>query len=290
MEKINKLLNQIYGSNESAMTFYLVLGLIALFFIIVIIVTLAKSKKENNAKEVKEEPKPEVKENSIPEEEIKSEEPLSETQIFNNILMGKEDKNEEVSIKEMFENTPGKSSAVYLERPTKTDAVEDKNEEPQQEEVVEPKVNVPSEAHEEVVETTNEQYDAVMEEINSTSEYVEEDKPVVPSVEVDDINEGPLPIREDYTIEMPKVKPIDIDTYLNRRAEEEVPVKEEPKQEEVVKLSNDDIKARLAKLKQQKEVKEEKATPDGELQDLMKAVGLENTPVIDNEEKHILGR
>ncbi len=327
MEKINNFLNQIYGSNESAMTFYLILGVIALFFIILIITTLVKSKKETSKEEPKNLPNVETKEEVVDsaateqpkeeepkvvdsEEEVVKNEPLSETQVFNNVLMGKDEEN---GINDIFES---KNSNVYLERPevheepvpvepeevsipeSEPEEVSIPESEPEKEEIPVEEDNKLEQVQEESPSEEIKEEKIELPEVNLTeeksiSDFFNDDKPTINTIEVDAIEEGPVPIRDDFTMELPKVKPMDIDTYLSRRAEtmaEEEPVKEEPieePKEEVVKLSNDELKERLAKLKKKKE---EKTLPNDDLQDLMKAVGLEDTPKIEDEERHILGR
>jgi hypothetical protein len=76
------------------------------------------------------------------------------------------------------------------------------------------------------------------------------------------------------TIELPKMKPLDLekDLVAEKPVEE---VKEPPKP---VVLSNDDIKARLAKLKQKdaEAIKEHNMQQNDGLEDIMKTVGLDN--------------
>lgn len=108
MDKLRNILDTIYNTEHGMLYFYLILGVIALIFVVLIIITIVKAKKEdkilqevekNNPalksepqEEVKEPVKVELKEES--KEEIKEEpeeeyepEYFSETQIFNKVLM-----------------------------------------------------------------------------------------------------------------------------------------------------------------------------------------------------------
>lgn len=313
MEKINNFLNSIYGDNQSMMYFYIILGAIALFFIVLIIITIVSNKKGNKKEEIitKEEVKPSK------EEHVEREENLTETQVFNKILM--EDKPEysnELDLKPEIKEVP-----ESIEEPKDLPKTDNSVEEP----VVEPIVSqIPEieEAKEEIVNAES----AEVKETSSISEvetdnilspinedkafnfYVEKAEPLhdepVKTEEsdgfeksiIDLIKEEPQknPISDfsEYTIEMPMVKPIDVDDYLKEREQEEVAIEEkkEPTKEEKVVFSNDELKDRLAKLKEKKQVKKEEK--DG-LEDLMKAVGLEDTmviPQINDEEKVILGK
>ena len=131
-----------------------------------------------------------------------------------------------------------------------------------------------------------------MEDIKDNTEIIYEDENVYLERELPkEENKETVEVKEiDYTIEMPKVKPMDIDDYLFRKQDENK--KEESKEEiktiEKVELTNDELKNRLAKLKAKKEVKKQ----DQDLDDLMKAIGLDNdnTSLDHEEEKQILGK
>ena len=160
MDKLRNILDTIYNTEHGMLYFYLILGAIALIFVVLIIITIVKAKKEDkilkevekNTPALKSEPQEEVKEpvkvelKEEPTEEIKEEqeeyepEYYSETQIFNKVLMdtnnynNNEDltpspvQNEEIplTIPETNElNKPETNDSVYLE-PVKED-LEDKS-------------------------------------------------------------------------------------------------------------------------------------------------------------------
>ena len=160
MDKLRNILDTIYNTEHGMLYFYLILGVIALIFVVLIIITIVKAKKEDkilkevekNNPALKSEPQEEVKEpvkvelKEEPTEEIKEEqeeyepEYYSETQIFNKVLMdtnnynNNEDltpspvQNEEIplTIPETNElNKPETNDSVYLE-PVKED-LEDKS-------------------------------------------------------------------------------------------------------------------------------------------------------------------
>lgn len=160
MDKLRNILDTIYNTEHGMLYFYLILGAIALIFVVLIIITIVKAKKEDkilkevekNNPALKSEPQEEVKEpvkvelKEEPTEEIKEEqeeyepEYYSETQIFNKVLMdtnnynNNEDltpspvQNEEIplTIPETNElNKPETNDSVYLE-PVKED-LEDKS-------------------------------------------------------------------------------------------------------------------------------------------------------------------
>lgn len=160
MDKLRNILDTIYNTEHGMLYFYLILGAIALIFVVLIIITIVKAKKEDkilkevekNNPALKSEPQEEVKEpvkvelKEEPTEEIKEEqeeyepEYYSETQIFNKVLMdtnnynNNEDltpspvQNEEIplTIPETNElNKPEINDSVYLE-PVKED-LEDKS-------------------------------------------------------------------------------------------------------------------------------------------------------------------
>ena len=160
MDKLRNILDTIYNTEHGMLYFYLILGAMALIFVVLIIITIVKAKKEDkilkevekNNPALKSEPQEEVKEpvkvelKEEPTEEIKEEqeeyepEYYSETQIFNKVLMdtnnynNNEDltpspvQNEEIplTIPETNElNKPETNDSVYLE-PVKED-LEDKS-------------------------------------------------------------------------------------------------------------------------------------------------------------------
>ena len=248
MDKLRNILDTIYNTEHGMLYFYLILGAIALIFVVLIIITIVKAKKEDkilkevekNNPALKSEPQEEVKEpvkvelKEEPTEEIKEEqeeyepEYYSETQIFNKVLMdtnnynNNEDltpspvQNEEIplTIPETNElNKPETNDSVYLE-PVKED-LEDK----------------------------------------SIGELFTEELPVIyPEMTEEELN------KEEPQEETPVIQ----DTPV---------VPEEPKEEkkenkeltntQSIHISNDEIKARLAKLKNLK--KEEPAPAEKEI-------------------------
>ena len=249
MDKLRNILDTIYNTEHGMLYFYLILGVIALIFVVLIIITIVKAKKEDkilkevekNNPALKSEPQEEVKEpvkvelKEEPTEEIKEEqeeeyepEYYSETQIFNKVLMdtnnynNNEDltpspvQNEEIplTIPETNElNKPETNDSVYLE-PVKED-LEDK----------------------------------------SIGELFTEELPVIyPEMTEEELN------KEEPQEETPVIQ----DTPV---------VPEEPKEEkeenkeltntQSIHISNDEIKARLAKLKNLK--KEEPAPAEKEI-------------------------
>ena len=160
MDKLRNILDTIYNTEHGMLYFYLILGAIALIFVVLIIITIVKAKKEDkilkevekNNPALKSEPQEEVKEpvkvelKEEPTEEIKEKqeeyepEYYSETQIFNKVLMDTNNynnnkdltpspvQNEEIplTIPETNElNKPETNDSVYLE-PVKED-LEDKS-------------------------------------------------------------------------------------------------------------------------------------------------------------------
>ena len=240
MDKLRNILDTIYNTEHGMLYFYLILGAIALIFVVLIIITIVKAKKEDkilkevekNNPALKSEPQEEVKEPVKVElkEEQEEYEPeyYSETQIFNKVLMdtnnynNNEDltpspvQNEEIplTIPETNElNKPETNDSVYLE-PVKED-LEDK----------------------------------------SIGELFTEELPVIyPEMTEEELN------KEETQEETPVIQ----DTPV---------VPEEPKEEkkenkeltntQSIHISNDEIKARLAKLKNLK--KEEPAPAEKEI-------------------------
>ena len=241
MDKLRNILDTIYNTEHGMLYFYLILGAIALIFVVLIIITIVKAKKEDkilkevekNNPALKSEPQEEVKEpvkvelKEEPTEEIKEEqeeyepEYYSETQIFNKVLMdtnnynNNEDltpspvQNEEIplTIPETNElNKPETNDSVYIE-PVKED-LEDK----------------------------------------SIGELFTEELPVIyPEMNEEELNKEETPVIQDTPV-----------------------VPEEPKEEnkeltntQSIHISNDEIKARLAKLKNLK--KEEPAPAEKEI-------------------------
>lgn len=248
MDKLRNILDTIYNTEHGMLYFYLILGAIALIFVVLIIITIVKAKKEDkilkevekNNPALKSEPQEEVKEpvkvelKEEPTEEIKEEqeeyepEYYSETQIFNKVLMdtnnynNNEDltpspvQNEEIplTIPETNElNKPETNDSVYLE-PVKED-LEDK----------------------------------------SIGELFTEELPVIyPEMTEEELN------KEETQEETPVIQ--DTPVVLEEPKEENKENKELTNTQSI-HISNDEIKARLAKLKNLK--KEEPAPAEKEI-------------------------
>ena len=241
MDKLRNILDTIYNTEHGMLYFYLILGAIALIFVVLIIITIVKAKKEDkilkevekNNPALKSEPQEEVKEpvkvelKEEPTEEIKEEyepEYYSETQIFNKVLMdtnnynNNEDltpspvQNEEIplTIPETNElNKPETNDSVYLE-PVKED-LEDK----------------------------------------SIGELFTEELPVIyPEMTEEELNKEETPVIQDTPV-------------VPEEPKEEKEENKELTNTQSIHISNDEIKARLAKLKNLK--KEEPAPAEKEI-------------------------
>ena len=255
MDKLRNILDTIYNTEHGMLYFYLILGVIALIFVVLIIITIIKAKKEdkilkevekNNPalksepqEEVKEPVKVELKEESKEEtyEEPKKEEEFepeyfSETQIFNKVLMdtnnynNNEDltpspvQNEEMPLTTPEENElnkPETNDSVYLE-PVKED-LEDK----------------------------------------SIGELFTEELPVVsPEMTEEELNkEEP---QEEIKVETPVIQDTPV---IPEEPQEEKEENKELTNTQSIHISNDEIKARLAKLKNLK--KDEPAPAEKEI-------------------------
>lgn len=247
MDKLRNILDTIYNTEHGMLYFYLILGAIALIFVVLIIITIVKAKKEdkilkeeNHNPALKSEPQEEVKEpvkvelKEEPTEEIKEEqeeyepEYYSETQIFNKVLMdtnnynNNEDltpspvQNEEIplTIPETNElNKPETNDSVYLE-PVKED-LEDK----------------------------------------SIGELFTEELPVIyPEMTEEELN------KEETQEETPVIQDTPV---VPEKPKEEKEENKELTNTQSIHISNDEIKARLAKLKNLK--KEEPAPAEKEI-------------------------
>lgn len=248
MDKLRNILDTIYNTEHGMLYFYLILGVIALIFVVLIIITIVKAKKEDkilkeveknnpalkseSQEEVKEPVKVELKEE--PTEEIKEEqeeyepEYYSETQIFNKVLMDTNNynnnkdltpspvQNEEIplTIPETNElNKPETNDSVYLE-PVKED-LEDK----------------------------------------SIGELFTEELPVIyPEMTEEELNKEETQ-EETSVIQDTPVVP--------EKPKEEKEENKELTNTQSIHISNDEIKARLAKLKNLK--KEEPAPAEKEI-------------------------
>lgn len=276
MDKINNFLDHVYGSNQSLLYFYIALGAISLFFIILVLIALlsGENRREKKYQKLKAiEAEYEIDDEPDPEDD------LSETQVFNNILMGKREYNEKIDIQnsdelENVNQVNQTKNVLFEEKPVEESVSKAADVYLEKEEVKEEPLTVP--VYEDKVQ-------------------IEDDKEVLKDAVIDNFN---VSSDDDYTTEMPKVKPMDIDDYLFRKetvVKEETHDANEPVKEETTKkveFSNDELKNRLAMLKAKKEHIEDEI-PDTDLENLMKAVGLEDTtiiPEIHNEEDTILGR
>ena len=244
MDKLRNILDTIYNTEHGMLYFYLILGAIALIFVVLIIITIVKAKKEDkilkevekNNPALKSEPQEEVKEpvkvelKEEPTEEIKEEqeeyepEYYSETQIFNKVLMDTNNynnnkdltpspvQNEEIplTIPETNElNKPETNDSVYLE-PVKED-LEDK----------------------------------------SIGELFTEELPVIyPEMNEEELNKEETPVIQDTPV-------------VPEEPKEEKKENKELTNTQSIHISNDEIKARLAKLKNLK--KEEPAPAEKEI-------------------------
>ena len=266
MDKLRNILDTIYNTEHGMLYFYLILGVIALIFVVLIIITIVKAKKEdkilqevekNNPAlksepqeevkepvkvELKEEPKEEIKEESKeenkeePEEEYEPEY-FSETQIFNKVLMDTNNYNNN----EDLTPSPVQNEEIPLTIPETNEL---NKSEPNDSVYLEPV----KEDHED----------------KSIGELFTEELPVVyPKMTEEELNkeESKEEIKEESKEETKEETPLITDTPV---------VLAEPKEEnkeltntQSIHISNDEIKARLAKLKNLK--KEEPAPAEKEI-------------------------
>lgn len=258
MDKLRNILDTIYNTEHGMLYFYLILGVIALIFVVLIIITIVKAKKEdkilqevekNNPalksepqEEVKEPVKVELKEKS--KEEIKEEtkeenkeepeeeyepEYFSETQIFNKVLMDTNNYNNN----EDLTPSPVQNEEIPLTIPETNELNK-------------------SETNDSVyLEPVKED-----SEDKSIGELFTEELPVVyPKMTEEELN------KEESKEETKEETPLITDTPV---------VLAEPKEEnkeltntQSIHISNDEIKARLAKLKNLK--REEPAPAEKEI-------------------------
>ncbi len=258
MDKLRNILDTIYNTEHGMLYFYLILGVIALIFVVLIIITIVKAKKEdkilqevekNNPalksepqEEIKEPVKVELKEKS--KEEIKEEskeenkeepeeeyepEYFSETQIFNKVLMDTNNYNNN----EDLTPSPVQNEEIPLTIPETNELNK-------------------SETNDSVyLEPVKED-----SEDKSIGELFTEELPVVyPKMTEEELN------KEESKEETKEETPLITDTPV---------VLAEPKEEnkeltntQSIHISNDEIKARLAKLKNLK--REEPAPAEKEI-------------------------
>lgn len=258
MDKLRNILDTIYNTEHGMLYFYLILGVIALIFVVLIIITIVKAKKEdkilqevekNNPAlksepqeevkepvkvELKEEPKEEIKEESKEENKEESEEEyepeyFSETQIFNKVLMDTNNYNNN----EDLTPSPVQNEEIPLTIPETNELNK-------------------SETNDSVyLEPVKDDH-----EDKSIGELFTEELPVVyPKMTEEELN------KEESKEEIKEETPLLTDTPV---------VLAEPKEEnkeltntQSIHISNDEIKARLAKLKNLK--KEEPAPAEKEI-------------------------
>lgn len=258
MDKLRNILDTIYNTEHGMLYFYLILGVIALIFVVLIIITIVKAKKEDkilqevekNNPALKSEPQEEVKEpvkvelkekskeeNKEESKEENKEEPeeeyepeyFSETQIFNKVLMDTNNYNNN----EDLTPSPVQNEEIPLTIPETNELNK-------------------SETNDSVyLEPVKED-----SEDKSIGELFTEELPVVyPKMTGEELN------KEESKEETKEETPLITDTPV---------VLAEPKEEnkeltntQSIHISNDEIKARLAKLKNLK--KEEPAPAEKEI-------------------------
>ena len=256
MDKLRNILDTIYNTEHGMLYFYLILGAIALIFVVLIIITIVKAKKEdkilkevekNNPalksepqEEVKEPVKVELKEEQTEElkeeqtEELKEEqeeyepEYYSETQIFNKVLMDTNNYNNN----EDLTPSPVQNEEIPLTIP-------ETNE-----------LNKP--------ETNDSVYlEPVKEDLEDKSigELFTEELPVIyPEMNEEELN------KEETQEETPVIQDTPV---VPEKPKEEKEENKELTNTQSIHISNDEIKARLAKLKNLK--KEEPAPAEKEI-------------------------
>ena len=269
MEKIDSFIEKLYG-NGQMLQFYLILGAIALFFAVLIIITLVQTKSSSKklAKETLEEKNEELAEpvkivpdtkseeefkkaSAIFMEDVEEEEKLTDTQIFNNVLLNDEEEN----YASKLTPSPVENPVIIKEEPSKEESSIEDNFFIEKEEIKEEPVST--------IEIPNED--------KTISELFNE--PVLENYESKE------QIDETFEENIPSLESAEI---------EEVSSLSEPEVDNgPVILSNAEIERRLAKLKSShKEPTEE----DQGLTELMKTVGLEDTiiiPEIKDEERKL---
>ena len=286
MEKFNKFLDFIMTDKTASIIFYVILGSLALLFLVLIITTLAsigKKGKEKDAQNLGSEEKAkeeEVKEESKPvtediKEEVKTEEtpvatekePLTETMTFNDMLMKPESSEEDKKEEE---------SSVYLDK--SADIKSDYNENLM--ESIIKKVDVPlekAEAEKESSVSIEEKSKADHDTLNyATTERIQASTSDIDQLlnnssdteksigELLSVKETEKPTLESAVINGIETNHLDkqdetVDTTF--KAEDKEEIKPELMEEEISKLptennekkdfvSNDELRSRLEKLKE----------------------------------------
>ena len=335
MDKFKTFLSSLYNGNYAMLYFYIILGVLALIFIILIIITSIKGKKEIKHG-VKEESKNDIPAKEIPlnapyksepintEKEVVIDKPntdpltINETQInmeqeiakplqpeTNNVFLARKDTDEVIKsesdvkvimpeareeIKPIFpEHTVPSVSPIFPEE----GVIKDTNpiflgEKKEEQQIELPKLDIKN-------EDINIAFPSSVDgkSISELMHTSEENKKLFETVHMEPINPKEN-LDLNATIEIPKMKPLDLEKDFTKEIKAE-PIAEAKKETEVkevhieeakpVILSNEELKARLAKLKQKEEPKNDNVGLD----DIMKSVGLENLSM-DDEEKRLLGR
>lgn len=180
MEKIDSFIEKLYG-NGQMLQFYLILGAIALFFAVLIIITLVQNKpKVKKQEEVKQEEEPKVQEEPVVEEntelfkEEEEKDSLTDTEVFNNIL-----------IDDKEENYASKMTPSPVDNPVSIE------EEPIEEEITDNDLFVEKGEEVEEAPVEPEEVEASPEDKTISelfSEPEEEEIPTVQSVEIEEVS------------------------------------------------------------------------------------------------------
>lgn len=327
MEKFNKFLDFIMTDKTASIIFYVILGSLALLFLVLIITTLASIGKKGKEKDVKnlgseeKAKEEEVKEESKPvtediKEEVKTEEtpvatekePLTETMTFNDMLMKPESSEEDKKEEE---------SSVYLDK--SADIKSDYNE--NLKESIIKKVDVPLEKTEDEKESSvsiEEKSKANHDTLNyASTERIQASTSDIDQLlnnssdseksigELLSIKETEKPTLESAVISGIETNHLDkqdetVNTTFKAEDKEEISKLPTENNEKKDFVSNDELRSRLEKLKglhnqnaaSGKETSNETEKIDSELESIMKSVGLEDTMVIPNikSEEKILGK
>lgn len=327
MEKFNKFLDFIMTDKTASIIFYVILGSLALLFLVLIITTLASIGKKGKEKDVQnlgseeKAKEKEVKEESKPvtediKEEVKTEEtpvatekePLTETMTFNDMLMKPESSEEDKKEEE---------SSVYLDK--SADIKSDYNE--NLKESIIKKVDVPLEKTEDEKESSvsiEEKSKANHDTLNyASTERIQASTSDIDQLlnnssdseksigELLSIKETEKPTLESAVISGIETNHLDkqdetVNTTFKAEDKEEISKLPTENNEKKDFVSNDELRSRLEKLKglhnqnaaSGKETSNETEKIDSELESIMKSVGLEDTMVIPNikSEEKILGK
>ncbi len=277
MDKFNKFLDFIMTDKTASIIFYVILGSLALLFLVLIISTISSIVKKDSKKELdtKDDKVNESKDDVILKEEsndIEEKDTLTETMTFNDMLMNKDSSDEDIKSSDdplVYLDKSEDIKSDYNEIIDKNDSLKDTNDGSDIEKVLNDSVN----------------------EEKSIGELlsINEDIPALEPADISGI--------DDSTPNKDEELPLEVKPKFNED--------EESKLTEVVSekkdfVSNDELRSRLEKLKglhnkstlDGKEVSNETESIDKELENIMKSVGLEDTMVIPNlkSEEKILGK